>query len=157
MEDRFEERRKVGDPDQFLTRAQITELIYKHDLPTLRSQVVEYLQHKEQVWVLFDNIDKGWIAHGVDESDLLNLRCLIEACSKLRRDLRKSKIPFQGVVSSYATTFTNCSLSRCRIAARSPKPLWTGQMPHYYGNCCGEDSLSAFLTKSRNLMSFGGA
>jgi hypothetical protein len=97
MEDRFEERRTGGDPDQFLTRAQITELIYKHDLPTLRRQVVEYLQHKEQVWVLFDNIDKGWIAHGVDASDLLNLRCLIEAFSKLKRDLRKAEIPFQGV------------------------------------------------------------
>jgi hypothetical protein len=98
LEDRFEQRQNAGSSDQFLTRAQITELIYKHDLTTLRSQVVEYLKNKDQVWVLFDNIDKGWIAHGVDASDLLNLRCLIEAFSKLRRDLRKSKIPFQGVV-----------------------------------------------------------
>jgi hypothetical protein len=97
VEDKFEQVRAERATEQFLTRQQITEMLYKHDLPTLREQVVEYLEHKEEVWVLFDNIDKGWIAHGVDALDLLNLRCLLEAFSKLRRDLRRRQIAFQGV------------------------------------------------------------
>ena len=44
---------------QRLTAAQVTELLYKHDLKKLRSLISEYLQEKKSVWVLFDNLDKG--------------------------------------------------------------------------------------------------
>jgi hypothetical protein len=97
MEDNFQQLRTGQTTGQFLTRQQITELLYKHDLPALRTQIVDYLQHKDQVWVLFDNIDKGWIAHGVDDLDLLNLRCLVEAFSKLKWQFQRRQIAFQGV------------------------------------------------------------
>jgi hypothetical protein len=83
--------------DEVLSRKTVTELIYKHDLAQLRDKVVEYLSVKGEVWVLFDNIDKGWTAHGVDESDLLNLKCLLEAFSKLRNDLQRRTIQFHAV------------------------------------------------------------
>jgi hypothetical protein len=51
---------------QRLTAAQVTELLYKHDLKQLRSLISEYLQEKKSVWVLFDNLDKGWSTYGVD-------------------------------------------------------------------------------------------
>ncbi|HEY5742372.1 MAG TPA: hypothetical protein VIS99_07510 [Terrimicrobiaceae bacterium] len=97
IEESFDSYKKNGGDSLFLNRERVTELLYKHDLPMLRSHVVEYLQHKDEVWILFDNIDKGWIAHGVDKLDLLNLRCLLDAFSKLKRDLRRRKIAFQGV------------------------------------------------------------
>ena len=81
----------------FLNRERVTELLYGM---TFRSSVLmlwRTLHHKEEVWILFDNIDKGWIAHGVDKLDLLNLRCLLDAFSKLQRELRKSKIAFHGI------------------------------------------------------------
>ncbi len=52
----------------------------------------------QQVWILFDNIDKGWRAHGIDEHDLLSLRCLIEAIDKLQRFLRQHQVTAHGVV-----------------------------------------------------------
>ena len=58
---------------------------------------MDYLSVKGDVWVLFDNIDKGWTAHGVDESDLLNLKCLLEAFTKLRNDLQRRAIEFHAV------------------------------------------------------------
>src|ERR1017187_5778845 len=46
--------------EQQLTRPQITEFLYLHNLKELRDAVVAYLKLKQVVWILFDNIDKGW-------------------------------------------------------------------------------------------------
>jgi hypothetical protein len=51
--------------------------------------VSRYLEHKQGVWVLFDNLDKGWSTHGVDVVDAMVLRCLIDAGRKVERDMRK--------------------------------------------------------------------
>lgn len=73
-----------------LTTQQVTELLYKHDIRQLRDQISAYLEHKESVWILFDNLDKGWSTAGVDAIDAIVLRCLIDAGRKLERDMRKS-------------------------------------------------------------------
>ena len=72
-----------------LSTDQVTQLVYSHDIRTLRKQVSDYLSHKEGVWVLFDNLDKGWSTQGVDAVDALVLRCLIDAGRKIERDMRK--------------------------------------------------------------------
>lgn len=81
-----------------LTRPQITEFLYLHDLKELRDAVVEYLKLKQGVWILFDNIDKGWHAHGVDPEDLVILRSLLDALSKLRRELSRAEVQCNTVV-----------------------------------------------------------
>jgi len=81
-----------------LTRPQITEFLYLHNLKELRDAVIEYLKLKKSVWILFDNIDKGWHAHGVEAEDLIILRCLLEALSKLRRDIVKADLECNTVV-----------------------------------------------------------
>src|SRR4029077_12869474 len=43
-----------------LSSGEITELLYKHDVGSLRNQLIAYLQQKKGLWILFDNIDKGW-------------------------------------------------------------------------------------------------
>jgi hypothetical protein len=60
--------------------------------------VSEYLAQKGEVWVLFDNLDKGWRAHGVDASDLMNVKCLLDAFTKLRNDLERRGIVFHGTI-----------------------------------------------------------
>jgi nucleoside 2-deoxyribosyltransferase len=82
--DRFLE--KYGEQeDVYLTQAQVTELIYAHDIPQLRQQLAGYLQYKDRVTVLFDNLDKGWPTRGVTETDIVILRALLEASRKLER------------------------------------------------------------------------
>lgn len=81
---------RFGDTDSTkLTTDEVTQLVYSHDVRTLRKQVSGYLQHKQSVWVLFDNLDKGWSTQGVDAVDSLVLRCLIDAGRKVERDMRK--------------------------------------------------------------------
>lgn len=84
--------------DVFLTKDVLTNLLYCHNVPKLKTELQDYLTHKGEVWILFDNIDKGWSSFGVEDSDLAMLRCLIEALAKMRNDFRKRRIPFFGVV-----------------------------------------------------------
>ena len=94
-----EYRAKFGEVDtQKLTTEQVTGLLYSHDIRQLRAYLSEYLDHKQAVWVLFDNLDKGWSTQGVDVIDVISIRCLIEAGRKLERDMRKAGHIFHCVV-----------------------------------------------------------
>lgn len=85
----FEAKYSEGTSPARLMNAQITELIYKHDIKSLKKAVVEYLKFKQGIWILFDNLDKGWPPHGVSDGDVLTLQCLIEALQKIEREVRK--------------------------------------------------------------------
>lgn len=72
---------------QVLSTAQVTELLYVHDVGRLRGHLEDYLRFKKAVWILFDNLDKGWPANGIERQDLLLLRCLQDAARKVERQL----------------------------------------------------------------------
>lgn len=71
-----------------LGAADITNFLYKTDINQLRNDLVEYLNNKNETWLLFDNLDKGWPASGLTDDDALILRCLIESARKIQNDLR---------------------------------------------------------------------
>jgi hypothetical protein len=73
-----------------LTAGEVTELLYTHDIRKLRTLISNYLRRKEAVWVLFDNLDRGWSTHGVDEIDAIVLRCLVDAGRRVEREMRKA-------------------------------------------------------------------
>ena len=81
-----------------LTQEQVTEILYKHDIRSLFRCLCEYLQFKNEVWLLFDNIDKGWSLDGVSGTDIFVLRCLIDANRKLERDFRRNEIEFRSII-----------------------------------------------------------
>lgn len=83
---------------QRLNATQVTELIYKHDIRNLKKALSNYLQYKDSVWLLFDNLDKGWSPHGVTDSDILILRCLIDAARKIQRQMHSDNYEFFSVV-----------------------------------------------------------
>lgn len=74
-----------------LTAAEVTELVYTHDIRQLRNLISEYLSRKQSVWVLFDNLDKGWSTQGVDVIDSIVLKCLVDAGRKIERDMRRAR------------------------------------------------------------------
>lgn len=75
-----------------LDAGQITRLLYRHDVARLRKDVVDYLQSKNEVWLLIDNLDKGWPAHGLRPEDLVIVRSLIEATRKIEREFQKREL-----------------------------------------------------------------
>jgi hypothetical protein len=81
-----------------LTREQVTELLYVHDIRQLRSQIEKYLTSKNGLWILFDNLDKGWSAHGLTDDDLLIIRCLLDASRKIEQALQRERIDCHTIV-----------------------------------------------------------
>ena len=72
-----------------LSGPELTEVLYVHDVANLRKQVTDYLRLKNSLWLLFDNVDKGWPTHGIQGEDLIIIRTLLEATRKLERQLRR--------------------------------------------------------------------
>ena len=90
-----EYRARFGDAaDTKLTADDVTSLVYAHDIRLLRERLSAYLGAKQSVWILFDNLDKGWNTGGVDAIDTIVLRCLVEAGRKIERDMRKREQRF---------------------------------------------------------------
>jgi hypothetical protein len=81
-----------------LTATQVTELIHKHNIREMREALSAYLEFKDSVWVLFDNLDKGWSSHGLTSGDVLILRCLIDAARKIQHQVQADDHDFHCVV-----------------------------------------------------------
>src|SRR6202047_2092480 len=81
-----------------ITTNQVTEILYQHDIRKLYEALVRYLLLKEEVWLLFDNIDKGWNVEGISAEDIVILRCLINASRKIEREFRSQDIQFHSIV-----------------------------------------------------------
>jgi len=81
-----------------LNSQDITSLVYSHDIKNLQQKLKEYLDTKNAIWILFDNLDKGWNPVGVDHIDIMVLRCLLDAGRKIERDMQKLKLNLKCVI-----------------------------------------------------------
>lgn len=81
-----------------LSVPQITEMLYCHDVRALSDTVVQYMKNKGTLWLLFDNIDKGWPTSGLKHEDLLIVRALIDATRKIERNFDRAKINVNSIV-----------------------------------------------------------
>lgn len=84
--------------NQRLTTVEVTELIHKRNIRDIRETLSAYLAFKESVWLLFDNLDKGWSPHGLTTGDVMILRCLIDAARKIQRELQADGHDFHCIV-----------------------------------------------------------
>ena len=80
--------------------ADVTQLVYKQDISPLSSAISEYLKisKKEDVWLLFDNLDKGWPVTCATSEDIMILKCLLEATRKIERQFDSRKVDFHSIV-----------------------------------------------------------
>jgi hypothetical protein len=69
-----------------LSVSQVTNMIYKKGIGKIRDLIIENTPSKHPIVFLFDNIDKGWLATGVDSDDVMMVRILIESLNKIRHD-----------------------------------------------------------------------
>ena len=81
-----------------LNTSQVTNIIYKHDVKSIREQLLSYLDNKDTLWLLFDNIDNGWTTIGIDQGDILIIRALIDATRKIERTFRKKELDVKSIV-----------------------------------------------------------
>jgi hypothetical protein len=95
--DHFQEKH-TGAGTLRLTRQQVTEFLYSHDIRELQRLVVEYLRHKDGLRILFDNLDKGWATNGVTDEDTLIVRCLLDASRKLEQALQPKGVDARSTI-----------------------------------------------------------
>lgn len=81
-----------------LSSAQVTELLHKHDVLELKKKLIAYMDNKISLWLLFDNIDKGWPTSGLEHEDLLIIRALIDATRKIEQQFGKNELIVNTVV-----------------------------------------------------------
>jgi len=90
---------KYGDDVQTKLMAEdVTSLIHSHNIREIREHLSNYLKHKNETWILFDNLDKGWTTHGLTTGDITILRCLLDAARKIQRDMSRTGHEFHVVV-----------------------------------------------------------
>jgi hypothetical protein len=65
----------------------LTRVIYAGDVRALTDGVTEYLEEKKSVWLLLDNLDKGWPLRGATDTAILIVRSLLDATRKLQQML----------------------------------------------------------------------
>lgn len=106
----------------FLNSAQLTQFLYSHDFGKLQELVMEYLALKNSVWILFDNLDKGWPAQGLTQDDALMIRSLIEAINRMTVRVKKAGVDGGGIVFIRSDVFdlvVDNTSDRGKIAAAS--------------------------------------
>lgn len=89
---------QLGDLDTKEIGSRLTEIIHKGDLRELSGGVSEYLRTKESIWILVDNLDKGWPVRGTSETDMLIVRALLDAARKMQRQLENDDIELKCLV-----------------------------------------------------------
>ncbi len=75
--------------DVTLNSAEITGIIYRHDLDIIKNDILKFMKYKEGLWILIDNLDKGWPTHGLEDIDLLIIKCLLDASRKIEKWIEK--------------------------------------------------------------------
>lgn len=90
-----------------MSAARVTELVYEKDVKALNETLSEYLATRGGVWLLFDNLDKGWPINDVRAEDILLIKCLLEATRKLERQLARKNVECHAVVFIRNDIFTH--------------------------------------------------
>jgi hypothetical protein len=93
---------------KILNTKEVSETIYKHSIGKLKDSIIDYLKEKKEVWILVDNLDKGWPASGVGKNDVILIQALVEAMEKIDREFRqKNDIDFRYIVLIRSDVYQN--------------------------------------------------
>lgn len=84
--------------DRSPTGSELTQTLFRGDIRALDDALAPYLQEKDDVWVLIDNLDKSWPTRGTRSPDILILRTLMEATRKLQRQFEQRDVGFHALV-----------------------------------------------------------
>jgi hypothetical protein len=76
-------------------KAHLTNILFEQQIPAFRETVVRLGREFEEIWLLFDNIDKGWPARRVEEHDVRTVRHLIGVLDRIQRDLGRKETSFK--------------------------------------------------------------
>ena len=83
---------------RLLTTDEITEIVHSGNLLELVNHLGGYLKYKKGVWILFDNLDKGWNLPTPSQDDIIILRSLLDAGRKIQKNMQRRNFDFYCIV-----------------------------------------------------------
>lgn len=84
---------------EITARTNLPELVYDGDIRSLADAVAEYVAaERSELWLLMDNLDKGWPTRGASREDMLILSGLLDAARSLERQMGKRDVDFHCLV-----------------------------------------------------------
>lgn len=90
--------RGLGDVPASEVSTSLTRMFYSGSFKRLTDALGEYLRTKDYVWLLIDNIDKGWPVRGASATDILIVRSLLEAARKVQHQLEDRDVEYDCLV-----------------------------------------------------------
>lgn len=94
--DRLTER--FGSVGEIGSGGELTEALFRGEIRALHDAVTPYLESKKEVWILVDNLDKGWPTRGATNADILILRSLLDSTRKLQREFTQRGVELRSLV-----------------------------------------------------------
>lgn len=121
-----ERRCQMAEPQ---SNSDITEIVYSRPIRDLLDSVTEYLSiSRRSVWILVDNLDKGWPIHSVLPEDILILRSLLEATRKLERQFESRGVELHSVAFIRNDIYQHLILEAAERGKETPALLdWNDQ------------------------------
>lgn len=90
--------RQLGSLDAQQIGPKLTQILYSGEQRELTRAVRDYVSDREAVWLLVDNLDKGWPIKGAGTQDILIARALLEAARKIQNDFADEEVEFNCIV-----------------------------------------------------------
>lgn len=98
VEEKLRQRKDFATDGLDLSNPVVVEILHTVDLRQLQNLLTKYMEHKKGLWVLVDNLDKGWPATGVSEDDTRIIRSLQSALFKIEKPFRRTGVDCHGIV-----------------------------------------------------------
>jgi hypothetical protein len=94
----LEEIKALKAKDIALSPERLTNIVFRDGIAQIRALIDRYTSDRTPMVLLFDNIDKSWLAQGVHEFDVRLVRLMIESLEKIRHDFGAQQKDFMSVV-----------------------------------------------------------
>ncbi len=93
-----EEIKSLAAKGEVLSPERVTNIVFRDGISQIRQLIERHTSSDTPMILLFDNIDKGWLAQGVHQFDVRLVRLLVESLDKIRRDFEAQRKSFMSVV-----------------------------------------------------------
>lgn len=89
---------RFRDLEGTMDSGKITQQLFTVDIKELDTAITQYLKDKDEIWFLFDNLDKGWPTRGAAKEDILIITTLLDATRKLQRQFEDLGVDFRCLI-----------------------------------------------------------
>ena len=86
---------------------ELTNVMFEEKIPALRDAIIDLGDQYDDIYLLFDDLDKGWPPQQLEKHDIMLIRHLIESFRRIQRELRRKKISLRSKLFLRSDVYEN--------------------------------------------------